>query len=56
MQVIRVTDDSTRADIEQAITQVLANMRRLPKVESYWDRGHQRINALLDELDGLPRG
>lgn len=52
--MLRITDDSTRAEIEQAITQVLANMRRLPKVESYWDRGHARINALLDELDSLP--
>jgi hypothetical protein len=46
---IRITDDSTRAEIEEAIRHVLDTMRRLPEVEGYRDRGHERINALLED-------
>jgi len=52
---IRVTDQTSRAEIEEAIVNVLASMRRLPGVEGYRARGHERINALLDELDRLPK-
>jgi len=51
MQIIRVTDDSTRAEIEDHIRQVLASLRRLPGVEGYQDRGHGRINALLTDRE-----
>jgi len=52
---IRVTDTTPRERIEDAIRAVLASMRRLPEIEGYQTRGHERINALLDELDRLPK-
>lgn len=51
MTAIRITDDTTRAEIEEAIANVLASMRRLPGVPGYVDRGHARINALLDDWE-----
>lgn len=48
---IRITDDTTRVEIEEAIANVLASMRRLPGVPGYIDRGHARINALLDDWE-----
>ena len=48
-------DDTTRADLEEAITHLAATAARLP---SHWtDRRaaiHARINDLLDQRDGHP--
>jgi len=51
MRFVKVTDDSTRAEIEAHIRQVLASLRRLPSLEGYQARGHERINALLTDWE-----
>ena len=51
MDVLRVTDETTAAEIAEAIAHVLATMRRLPGVVSYQERGHARLNALLEDYE-----
>jgi len=51
MRFVKVTDESTRAEIEDHIRQVLASLRRLPSLEGYQARGHERINALLTDWE-----
>lgn len=46
-EVIRITEDSTRAEIEEAIANVLASKRRLGKCAK--PAMDDRINALLDD-------
>lgn len=53
--VLRITDDTTRAEIEQALTNHVATLRRWP---SHWadqrDRAHARIDALLTDWERAP--
>jgi hypothetical protein len=50
--IVRVTDDSTPDEIREAIANIARTASRCP---AHWTerRGkmHERINALLDELD-----
>lgn len=51
--ILRITDDSTREEIAEAITHCCRTASRAPYVigtdehPSAWDRAHVRINALL---------
>jgi hypothetical protein len=47
VDAIHITDETTRVEIEEAITHVLASMRRLPGVPGYRERAHARVDALL---------
>ena len=44
-----ITDDTSRAAIEEIIVRVLRCMRRLPAIKSYQDAGHARLDALLED-------
>lgn len=54
-QVVRVTDEDTRADIAEALTNLCAHAKRQQYVveRSYldlptaWTKAHQQINAVL---------
>jgi hypothetical protein len=52
---LRITDDTTRAEIEQALTNHVTTLRRWP---SHWtsqrDRAHARIDALLTDWERAP--
>ena len=55
LRLFVVTDDTTRADIEEALHHLTAAAKRLPS--HYVDRRaaiHVRIDALLTELQGRP--
>lgn len=56
-EVILITDDTTKAEIEEAITRHRAALGRMP---SHWaDRRaalHDRINALLTDWEQAPDG
>ena len=51
--IIRVTDDTDPAEIREAITNLARTASRCPahwvERKAHW---HERINSLLDELDG----
>lgn len=51
MDITRITDESTRADLEEALTNLSKYAgHQLHHVDcSRWVRAHQRIDALLDE-------
>lgn len=57
MTALRITDDTTRTDLLEAITNLSYSAARIPHVvgnatlRTPWDRQHERINALLDELE-----
>jgi hypothetical protein len=58
MTVLRVTDDSTREEIAEAITHCCRTAVRAPHVispdpdrPSQWDIAHVRLNALLAEWE-----
>ena len=54
---VRITDESTRADIAEAITNMCARARReMPVVGTEllptpWDKRHRAIDALLDDYE-----
>lgn len=58
--VLRVNDASTRADIAECIANVNERAKRVPHVTTVctglppteWDRRHEQINLLLDEMAG----
>ena len=55
-EAIRITDDSTRAEIAEAIThlgQYAAHQQHHPD-SGRWVRAHERINALLDDYERAP--
>lgn len=58
--LLRITDDTTPAEIHEALTNLARHAARLPHVVGStalltpWDAMHARIDALLDEL--LPHG
>ena len=55
-ETLRITDDSTRAEIAEAIThlaQYAARQQHHPD-STRWVRAHERINALLDDLERAP--
>lgn len=55
--VIRVSDDSTRADIAEAMTNLCARARReMPVVGTVdlptpWDKRHEALDALLTDWE-----
>jgi delta 1-pyrroline-5-carboxylate dehydrogenase len=53
--IVRITDDTTKAEIEQALTNHVATLHRWP---THWtsqrDRMHARIDALLDDWRKAP--
>jgi len=51
MTVIRVTDESSSAEIAETIARVLHELRRLPLGAAWQARGHERINALLEDWE-----
>jgi len=51
MSIVRITDDTTASDIAETIAHVLADLRRLPLGAAWQARGHERINALLDNWE-----
>lgn len=58
--VIRVTDEDMRADLEAHLGCINARAKRIPHVvgteilPTEWDKRHQQINLLLDEWQGKP--
>lgn len=52
MRIFKVTDDTTRAELEEAIGWANQAAKRVPK---HWvdhkARAHEKINALLDEWE-----
>jgi hypothetical protein len=58
--IIRVTDETTRAEIAEALTNLGHVARRefpvvgTPRAPTPWDRRHQAINALLDDWERAP--
>lgn len=59
-ETIRVADQDSRATIAEHIGKVNARAKRVPcvvgneTIPTEWDRRHQQINLLLDELEGWP--
>ena len=51
MTVLRITDDSTRAEIAEAIGHLRAAYLRGPQGERWQDLHHARIDALLLEWE-----
>ena len=50
--MIRVTDETTRPEIEEALTTLARQAARIPRHHAEAKaRAHRRIDALLDELD-----
>lgn len=54
MTVVRVTDDTTRAELAETLRLLCDAAKRLPHVQgvcapSSWDIQHARIDAVLDE-------
>lgn len=54
-EIVRVTDDTTRAEIESALTEHVKTLSRWP---SHWvdqrTRMHARIDALLTDWERAP--
>jgi hypothetical protein len=56
-ETIRVTDETTRADLVLAIGGVCDRAKRIPqivgteKLPTEWDRRHEQINQMLDDLE-----
>lgn len=54
-EVIRVTDDTTKAELEEAMTNMAATAARMP---AHWVERkaatHRRIDALLGEWERAP--
>lgn len=54
-EIVRITDDTTKAEIEQALSNHVATLRRWP---SHWTdqrtRMHARIDALLTDWERAP--
>lgn len=52
MDVIHITDETTRAELEEAMTNIVATLHRMP---NHWaDRRagmHDKLNALLDDWE-----
>lgn len=57
-EAIRINDDSTRAEIAEALTHLAFRAAReihvvgTPEFPTPWDRRHVALNELLDQLDG----
>lgn len=55
MTVVRITDDTSRAELEEAMANVVATLRRMPQ---HWtDRRaklHERLDALLEDWERAP--
>lgn len=54
--MLKVTDETTRAELAEAITNVCAYAERQPHVlgvtgPSRWDRAHAKLDALLDDYE-----
>lgn len=61
MSVLRITDDTTKAELAEALTHACAYAIRLPHVmsrddrhPSQWDRAHRRLDSLLDDYQRAP--
>jgi hypothetical protein len=59
-ETIRVTDETTRADLVIAIGGVCDRAKRIPqivgstKLPTEWDRRHEQINDLLADWEKAP--
>ena len=57
--MIRVTDESTRAELAECLANVNARAKQVPAVvgtaelPTEWDRRHQQMDLLLAEIAGL---
>lgn len=57
MTVVTITDDCTRADVEEALTYAAATAARMThavgsgEYVTPWDRAHEVVDGLLDELE-----
>lgn len=57
MSLLRITDDSTRDELAEALTHCCRTAIRAPHVfgdpdrPSTWDVAHKRLDALLDEWE-----
>ena len=57
---IRVTDETTRAELVSALANVCERAKRIPHaigtadLPTEWDRRHAQIDQLLDDLDRAP--
>ena len=51
MDLIRVTDDSTKADVAEAICHLRAAYLRGPQGKDWQDQHHARLDALLADWE-----
>jgi len=59
MDLVKVTDDTTQADLEEAITNLCNHAKRLPRIiapHSAWSKVHGKIDQLLVERDSRIAG
>lgn len=60
MEVLKVSDDTTREELAVAIGSVCDRAKRIPHVvgtdrlPTEWDRRHEQINAMLDQIERAP--
>lgn len=47
MTATRITDDTTRAELEEAMTNVVATLRRMP---AHWADRRATLHAKLDDM------
>lgn len=54
--MLKVTDDTTRDDIAEALRHVCAYAERQPHVIGWstWERAHERIDQLLTDYEQAP--
>lgn len=54
--IVRITDDTTRAELEEAMANVVATLHRMP---AHWtDRRatlHARLDAMLEDWEHAPQ-
>lgn len=49
--ILRVKAEDEANELRRAIVHVCASVKRMRNVPGFYDKGHDRINGLLDELD-----
>lgn len=60
MTAIRVTDDTSRAEIAEALVHANAAAKRKPrvvgdeKIPTAWDHCHEILDALLEDWENAP--
>lgn len=53
-EVIVITDETTKAEIEEAITHLRTAYRRGPQGRDWQEQHHLRLNAMLDDWELAP--